>query len=453
MRVLLTAPPIHDLSDPSGEGGHISVCPSLGLYLLTAVIEEKGHEVDLVDPVNFEARFNGKDVMEGLAGADVLALSVNSCTWPRALALLKRLEDRPKRPVVVVGGPHASVLGEHVLRESVADFAVRGEAEISFPLLLEKLGKGEDARDTPGVSSIVGGDLVRNSPPELLTPLHLENLPPPRYDLLPDGYYDLLPVESSRGCLHACVFCSTTYRRSWRGIGPGAFRRRLDQLSPFLPKTKRGAFFIIDDCFTAGHERIGGIAAELAGFEHKLLFEARITDVIAPGIMEALVSLPILVMEMGVECGYQDGLSRAGKGLRLEQVEAAARLVDLYGLAARSRFSFIMGLPWEGKREVMKTLEYAFKLTGSRGAKLVASWLVVFPGSVIWNRRREWGVDIEAVDYDEDGWWSSPEVFRRCHPLLDPGRDLADIVTYAQMMMRLFPKVRHDGWFRHLQEQ
>ncbi len=450
MKLILTAPPLPDLSDLEAQG-HIRVAPNLGLYLLTAVVEAAGHEVHLIDPINFNKALGSPEALaEIVADVDLLGISVNSCTWPKARQLLAALDQLPSRPLTVLGGPHASVLDEHVLRVSGADYAVKGEAEHSFIMLLERLAAGADPSDTPGVSLVKDGEFISNRPPPLLTPEELTALPAPRFDLLPDGYYDLLPVESSRGCLHACVFCSVTHRRTWRGLTAPDFAARLRKESEHLSKTTRGAFFIIDDCFSADHDRIKALADELAGFESGLVFEARVTDVISAGVIEALARLPILVMEMGIECGYEDGLARAGKRLSLAEVEEAAALIDDHGLAERSRFSFIMGLPWETKKEVMKTLEYAFKLTGRRGAKLVASWLVVFPGSIIWRRREQWKVAITAADYDRDGWWSDPEVFRRCHPGLDLEADLEDLVTYVRLLMKLFPEVRHDGWFKRL---
>jgi radical SAM superfamily enzyme YgiQ (UPF0313 family) len=450
MRIILTAPPLHDLGDP-GSVGHIRVCPNYGLYLLAAVAEEAGHEARVIDPVYFEKAFGSREAIAAtVKDTDALGLSVNSCTWPRARRLLFDLEKIDGRPVTVLGGPHPSLFDEHILESSPADYAVRGEGERPLTALLDRLSNDEGASGIPGVTYGDGGGIARNPMPELLSPDELSSLPLPRFDLMPENYYDLIPVETSRGCLHACVFCSVTYRRSWRGVEPEAAADCISRLSGFLDRTTRKKLFIIDDCFTADHKRLKSISSKLSGFPHPLVFEARIPDVIAEGMIDTIAALPVGVMEMGVECGYDEGLAKIGKKLTLEQVERAAKIIDGRGLSGKSRFSFIMTLPWETKKEVLKTLEYAFKLTGKYGSRLAANWLTVFPGSMIWKKRDQWGIEIEIEDYDRDEWWSGMDMFKRCHPLLNIEKDLEDIAAYAQMMTRLFPHIQHDGWFKYL---
>jgi len=43
-------------------------------------------------------------------------------------------------------------------------------------------------------------------------PVDLARLKPPRLDLIDASrYFPLYPVEATRGCTHACAFCSTRY--------------------------------------------------------------------------------------------------------------------------------------------------------------------------------------------------------------------------------------------------
>jgi anaerobic magnesium-protoporphyrin IX monomethyl ester cyclase len=330
------------------------------------------------------------------------------------------------------------------------DYVVRGEGERSFSMLIDSLSKGQDTSKIPGISYLKDRELVRNPPPPLLSGEELAELPLPRLDLMPDGYYDLIPVESSRGCYHACIFCSIIYRRNWRGISPEALASRLSRQAHLLSRTRHRSFFIVDDCFTADHERMRRFAEEVSGFQHQFIFEARITDLIAKDMMDVITTLPVRVIETGVECGYDEGLARVGKKLTLAQVAEAAELIEQHDLGDRCRFSFILGLPWETRKEVFKTLEYAFKLTGRLGARLVASWLTLFPGSIIWRKRKEWGIEFSEADYDIDKWWRTKDVFMRSHPGLDPDKDVGKIFTYVQMLMKLFPDIIHDGFFRYI---
>jgi anaerobic magnesium-protoporphyrin IX monomethyl ester cyclase len=450
MKILLCALPFPDLGDPASSA-HSRACPNLAIYLLAAVAEDAGHQVRVVDPLEFEAAFDPeRGLRETISNVDVLGISINSCTWPRARRLLFDLENLKTRPVTVLGGPHPSLFDEHILAISPADYVVRGEGEAALTTLLDRLSRGLDTEGVPGLSFRQGAAVQRNPMPPLLTPEELGALPLPRLDLMPSGYYELLPIETSRGCHHSCIFCSVTYRRNWRGMAAQTARDRIERMSAHLDRSARRSFFIIDDCFTADRGRLQGISTLLAGFPHRLVFECRIPDVIAPGIMDAISALPVLVMEMGVECGYQEGLDRVQKKLRLEEVRQAAAVISERGMGSRARFSFIMGLPWETKKEIFKTLEFAFKLAGGIGARLAANWLTLFPGSAIWRRKKEWGIEMEEADYDCNGWWADPEVFRKCHPRLDLKKDVRDVKLYALMLARLFPAIRHEWWIKDL---
>lgn len=450
MKVLLTAPPLPEF-DAWGKvvEPQIRISPNLGLYLLAAVLEQHGHQVSLVDPIAFEALFQSPEAI-AKSEIDVLAISSNSCTWPRVKKLLLALEKLPSRPRIVLGGLHVSLLDEYVARTAPADYLIRGEAEKSFPKLLANLAQGKDPAEVPGITFRRGDEVIRTPLGPLLSPEELAELPLPKFELMPEGYYDAIPIETSRGCFYACIFCSIAYKRSWRGIKPQVLAERFQKLLPHLARTRKRYFFIVDDCFTADHERLIQVAEQWAGIHSQLVFEARITDLITPGLLEAITKLPVGVMEMGVEAGYEEGLRKVGKKLTVAEVNLAAELLAKHGLSEKARFSFIMGLPWETRREIFKTLEFAFKLAHRQNSRLIVSWLRVFPESLVWRKRKEWGMQIEAEDFEQERWWMSEDVFRRTHPRVDLDRDIAPILTYVKFLMRLFPDIRHDGDFKWL---
>jgi len=449
MIVLLTAPAFTD-PDSTTFKGHLRASPNLGLYLLAAILTGRGHQVTIIDPIDFDAAFAPDRRATTLAGVEVIGVSANSSTWPSARALLIELHEEGRRPVTVLGGSHGSILDEHVLRTAPVDYVVRGEGERALPALLDALAAGHDPAGIANVSLLRDGRFIQNPHGPLLTPDELATLPLPAFDLMPIGYYDLLPVETSRGCQHACIFCAVTFRRNWRGLPPAAVEARLRALAPFLDRTRERTFFFIDDCFSADHGRLAGIADRLQGFPHPVCFEARITDVIAPRVLDQLLRLPVKVMEMGVECGYEEGLTLAGKRLTLPEVEQAAALLLARNFGDRGRFSFVLGLPGETRKDVERTLAYAFKLADRQGARLIVSWLTVFPGSVIWKKKAEWGIDIGPADYDRPSWWREPDLFRRCHPSLRLPEDYDAAMAYARLLVHLFPRIRHDGYFREM---
>jgi ribosomal peptide maturation radical SAM protein 1 len=136
-----------------------------------------------------------------------------------SLALAKRLKSRHPRVQIVFGGANwegemGEALHDHF---PFVDFVCSGEADESFPALLERLAAGGRADGVPGIVHRVGSATVANGPARLVR--HLDSLPFPDYDdfvaaLEAHSWASITPVfllETSRGCWwgakHHCTFC------------------------------------------------------------------------------------------------------------------------------------------------------------------------------------------------------------------------------------------------------
>ena len=59
-----------------------------------------------------------------------------------------------------------------------------------------------------------------------------------------------------------------------------------------------------------------------------------------------------------------------------------------HGLAARTDFSFILGLPWETRAEVEQTIRFATRLFVDYGVHVMLQWYRQIPGSRLWDEAR-----------------------------------------------------------------
>ena len=134
------------------------------------------------------------------------------------LAVARRLKERPDPPLVVFGGPNCEgEMGLELVRSFPwIDYACSGEADLSFPRLLDRLLGGAPATPIPGV--LERG--VARAPERSQAVPDLDALPFPDFD----GYFARLAAsplagqfeghlvfETSRGCWwgakHHCTFC------------------------------------------------------------------------------------------------------------------------------------------------------------------------------------------------------------------------------------------------------
>jgi B12-binding domain/radical SAM domain protein len=122
------------------------------------------------------------------------------------LGEMRRLLDELRahygpRFTTVAGGPHATADPEGTLA-SGADIVVRGEAEATFPLLLQRLVQGRDCTDLPGTAFRQNGEIRVNPRAD---PVDIDAFPS-----FSPGRWMFGPIEITRGCPFACSFCQTS---------------------------------------------------------------------------------------------------------------------------------------------------------------------------------------------------------------------------------------------------
>jgi ribosomal peptide maturation radical SAM protein 1 len=152
---------------------------------------------------------------------DVIGFTSTFCQHVASLALARRLKERDPRLLVAFGGGNCEgEMGLQLHRSfPFVDFVCSGEADLSFPRLIQALIQGGDIAEISGVIFRRDGQ----SRCKTLTPERvrdLDTLPYPNYDDYFEQRMELWPtttrpagvlMESSRGCWwgekHHCIFC------------------------------------------------------------------------------------------------------------------------------------------------------------------------------------------------------------------------------------------------------
>ena len=440
LRVLFTAAP--GVAIPAG--GTVlpeENLPPSAIYALGAVLEAAGHSCTVLDPSRFWHDVSTFSALQrAVDGHEVVCVSANVATWPLAIPLIRALAACRPRPRIVVGGLHPTYCAYHVLATTEADIVVRGEGERTLPRLLQALADEERLEAIPGLT--FRGEHGPASTPDAapLTPEELDALPPPLWERLPEKVYSFIPVEASRGCRFGCTFCSIQHKHNWRPLAVEQVARRVRQGVRALSRVRLRALMFSDDCFTTDPERVRLIAdlLEREAPSTAVAMEGRATDVLQPSVLEGLARMPIEFLQIGVECGYDEGLRRVGKGVTVEQVVASAHALHRGGLQRVVKYSYIVGFPWEGWNEMARTVAFAVSLASRYGNRCQIAWLMVAPGSAIYDtmaaRGLVWPSDFDGPSVEH---W---ELFRRVHPALDETRSEA-LREYAHLLRQGVPWV------------
>jgi len=446
MRVLLAFPPV----PPGLAFQEMRSRPPLGVYTLAGSLRARGIDVSVADPLSLEGFLfggsassggsgspagsapsdgsgapagSGADEGQGLKGllrdVDVLGVSCHSFNWGVGRGFVDRVGRLAPTVKIVLGGLHPTLFPEHALAVTAADYVIRGEGEQALADLVRALEAGDDPEAiVPGVvSRRLPADRARR--PERLT---LEGLAAvmPAYDLVPREYRAVV-VESSRGCRHACAFCAVPYRGTWRGLPPRTVLDRLDRAlaaagegSPDAPRLVS----FVDDCFTADPDRALEILRGVAARDVRAIVEGRVDDVLAPGFLEAVPWEAVASLQLGVECGYDEGLRRIGKGITVAQVEQALDRIAALGAAESVVVSFIAGLPWESRDDWTRTIHFAAQAAYHYGVNVSTNVFAMFP-SPLWQRRERYGIRAGPEVFDDPAWMQDEALFHRLHPNLD----------------------------------
>jgi ribosomal peptide maturation radical SAM protein 1 len=243
-----------------------------------------------------------------------------------SFALARRLKQRHPGIVTVFGGANFDgEMGPELVRSvDCIDFAVIGEGDRAFPLLLDALATGAGLDAVPGLARRVDGQ-VTVTPGSAGAPL--DELPPPDYDeyfqhaedlgIVPRvGHRDVwLPIETARGCWwgakHHCTFCGLNgTAMSFRSKSP---QRVLDELVQQAKRYRSFRFEAVDNIMDmayltklfpvlaaseADYEIFYEVKANLSREQLRLLARGGVTQ-LQPGI-ESLSSNVLRLMRKGV---------------------------------------------------------------------------------------------------------------------------------------------------------
>jgi anaerobic magnesium-protoporphyrin IX monomethyl ester cyclase len=415
VNITLIAPPLMDFQNgvltPISMDA-VRTCPPYGVYLLASILKNNHHSVSIIDLI----AQGSKDLSAHwplLLSSHLIGIGASSLSWPTARDVIAEIRLYNKVIPIVLGGIHATMFDRYVLSTTEANYVIRGEAEAAFPQLCQAIEQGRNLKTVGNLTyKLSSGKVIQNRVSPKLTEQVLAEQPLPDYACIPMGVYTGLGVESSRGCPFDCIFCSTSYRKSWRGISPGHFVDKIERLLPLRSLTTGGLIQIIDDEFSLKTDRAIEICREIGrrNLDPKLVFDARAKDLLEEEFLDAIMPYTQQFL-VGAECGYDEGLRKIGKGLTTDQLEQAGARLKKHHLAAKADFSFVMGLPWETKADVIKTVRFAFKLYSEYGVRVLLQWYCQIPGSRLWEEQRRNEVLHEA-HYDHYGFFRDHYLFR-----------------------------------------
>lgn len=295
---------------------------------------------------------------------DYVLTSAITSTALDAVEVLRVAKEVNPDIVTVIGGVHPSFLYKEVLQGGFVDYVVRGEGEITLAELLATLAKQKSPSSVKGVAYKQGHRVIATRPRPLIE--DLDSLTP-AWDLIEwqDYRYFVIPksrlgsVSTSRGCSHACTFCSQQkfWHQTWRGRKPESVVCEIEHL---YNRYGVNVFLFPDEHPTHDRARWESILDHLItkDLDIYILMETRAEDIIRDrDILHKYRKSGIIHIYIGVEATDQETLDLIKKDDKVETGIEAIRLIHEHGMVTET--SFILGFPHETKESINKTLQLA----------------------------------------------------------------------------------------------
>ena len=437
MKILLVNPP-WKLSGNSVYSKTGAVYPPLGLAYIAAYLNKSiDIDADILDARGLGLSF--KEFREELINVKYSLIGIISYTPTNedaytAARIAKQIDPKT---IVVIGGPHATILPDIVLAKPCVDLVVKGEGEETFKEIVNAIVNKTSFHDIKGISFKENGLIYHNPQRPLIS--DIDKIPYPARDKLPmhiyrpaSGAYKRLPVTSiitSRGCPFNCSFCSKAiFGNSVRSASP---ENVIEEIQLLINNYKIKELYFCDDSFTLDRKRTIQICELMIRYNLDITWSCSTrVNLVDPELLKFMRRAGCISIGYGVESGDKRIIATVKKGVSFSCIEDAIKWTKDAGIETRT--SYIFGFPGENLNTMKKTLDFAKKLNSDF---VIFNLAIPLPGTDIYRIAKEKGL----LKYDGE------DLYSRCdgaQPLIN----LPDMCSYE--LVRFYRKAYKSYYLR-----
>ena len=365
----------------------------LGLLAVAAFLDKDGYDVKIIDQrvdkdwkktLLNELKLNPICVGLSCSTGKQLIYAVETCQF---------IKENSTVPIVW-GGVHPSTLPLETLENKYIDILVIGEGDITFYELVKALEKNKKLDSVKGIYYKQDSKIKKTADRELIEDL----------DTLPDLPFHLVNVHdyssvdytggpsidliTSKGCPFRCGFCYNLYFNNgrWRAF---SVERTIKMIKFIVEKYKIKDIHFVDD-------NLGGSQKHFMDFVRAIIDNKlniawgtnglRVNNVtsMSDEDLKLLEKSGCKELGIGIESGNQDFLNLMNKAITLEQIMKQNK--RLAGYTINIKYTFIIGMPTETKKDIDTTVKLALDLAKENpNAWTRISPYMPFPGTEMYD--------------------------------------------------------------------
>jgi radical SAM superfamily enzyme YgiQ (UPF0313 family) len=284
---------------------------------------------------------------------------------------------------VILGGPGFNYYARDWLEYLDLDYGIRGEADFSFPLYLNRLQQGGDLTSVPGCIFRQDGQMIHKSPRDRVE--NLDGTAFPAYELFDLERYQQHSISpgilTKRGCAFRCIYCQ------YRALEGARYRvkspkRVVDEIEHILRFINPKMIMSCENNFNVPQQHAEAICREI--MDRKVNVRWGTGDLRPMNITEDFCRLlresGCEYVNLSIESGSDTMLHRMRRGYSIADVQQSLACLEKSGIPFGA--SMMIGAPGETPETVKETIDLINRHTIPLG-----TWVTV--GVCLWTPHQE----------------------------------------------------------------
>jgi len=383
----------------------------LGLAYIASYLEKNSFDVKVID-ANVLQIDDEKvaDLIE--KKPDIVGISAMTSVIYSAWEIAKSIKQKFPETLIVLGGPHPTILPEESLKNGFIDIVVVGEGEETMNEIAASFrDKTLKLNEIKGIAYKTNSGKIEFTEARPLIE-NLDKLPFPARHLFPAlkkyvpeacKKMPMATVLTSRGCPYRCTFCyAGIFGKKFRSRSPENIVAEIEHLKKDFGIKE---FHICDDNFFLDGKRVLRFCELLKERKINLPWACvgglRVNLVEkSPELLELMAKTGCYRTAIGIESGNQQILNNIQKDITLEQVRKAVKILNKAKILVCGLF--MIGNYGENEKTVDDTIKFAKSLSIDYAEFMTAT---PYPGTKLYDQVLEKG-HLLIKDWGEFNLWT-----------------------------------------------
>lgn len=327
----------------------------------------------------------------------IVGITAKSQTFASACVVAKIAKEFNDKIMVVMGGPHSSLIGREIFKSPDIDISVKGEGENTIVELINAIATDKALNGIRGILYRKNGEIIENPARGFIEDLDSLCFPYESASQVLKDYnkypsFAFKNIFTTRGCPFNCFYCGSRYiwgrHVRYRSIGNIIKEIRGLQEKGISP------LHFDDDIFGVNKNYIKDLCLALIkhcpGIRWSCELHVKLAD---EEIISTMKSAGCFLIQVGVESGSNEILRLMRKNITIEEASRACKLMKKHNIEVH--VFFMVGFPQETVQTLKATIRAMKKIDCD---DLTYSVFTPYPGTESFEFCKKKGVIDDSYD-------------------------------------------------------